>query len=541
MKSGNTNFSHMKSSHIKTFRDYLYQKQNTWLWILLFTAFSQGSMLLTQTVGVDTADAIRTRTANDIAAELSVGRQGIVLVKYLTGHVLVNPLFAGVFTILLLTCAAILWNYLFTSVSGIDRGPAVYAFSLLLCSSPVLMEVFYFKVQALEIAAGLCLVAVSLLCTFRFATDDRRRSLWLSGAVLCMLIYMSIYQALVPLFVVGAQICFLLYFGLRPLAAQISRETSDAAPASAQTSGIRDMLRFTSRFILAFILGFGCNELLSALFFSHGNAYIDQLFFWGSRPVTECLYHIGAYAFKTLLGFGIYFPPTYLILFFFALLLFLITPGIASDNMSRLLVLDLLLLGLSPIYLPIAIGGRIPVRAQLTLPFTLAFFAWLFYALINRYQTGRKALSLGAALALVLTCYLQLYTDLDLGYTDQMRYQTDALIAHDLINAIDLLQEEHAYPVVFVGSYEQDLNPSCVIGEVTGHSMFAWDAAVPPEGVWSNKRCLAFLSCFGGNYPDADNASIEAAYASSGDIPCYPADGCVQLRGNLIIVKLSEP
>lgn len=556
----------------KSFLKYIQDHHILWLWVLLFAFLSQGTILLTNTIGVDTADAIHTMTRSDIQAEFSVGRQGIVWIKFLTGHILVNPLFAGVFTIFALTLTAMLWSYLLYYVSGIENGGAILSFSLILCSSTIFLETFYFKVQALEIAIGMCLAGLSLLFTYLWITKGKIG--WLTASIGLMLIYMSTYQALVLLFVIGAQMCFLLHFGCNILHISnrnsgpdsVSQHITDHSPDSKADCSMKNMWSFVLKFIFAFALGLGINQLISKLFFSSGNAYLDNLFYWTQRPLTESLYNLAAYSFKTLVGIGIYYPETYpgmvlltLFLLFLSARASSVNGGHPSARASKkdgnsaslrgekiLYGLNVLLLMLSPAYLPIAIGGRIPHRTQFNLPFTLAFCGWLAIVLLKSLN-GRavRFLSYLAAALVFLTCYRQLSVDLDLGYTDQMRYQTDSAIAHDLIRAIDDLQgdlkKDEAYPLVFVGSYEKPLNPSCVIGEVTGRSMFAWDVEPEPVGVWSGGRCLAFLNCLGGDYTLADSDTIAAIYADSSDIPAYPAQDCVQLRDGVIVIKLSEP
>lgn len=587
---------------MENFFKYIKRNHMLWLWVVVFTAFSQGGMLLTDTVGIDTADAIRTMTANDIAAELSVGRQGIVWVKFLTGHILVNPLFAGVLTILALVMASMLWSYLFFTVSGIDNRMATGAFAFILNSSAIFMEVFYFKVQSAEIAIGMCLAALSLLFTYQWIAGNSENAgtskqtiasgrgvtgfLYPVFAVLLMLVYMSIYQALVMLFVVGAQMCFCLHFRHDTAKTRTTADTgiSVKTHTSEKNNASVKPGTFILKFILVFLVGFGANELISKLFFSAGTAYIDKLFLWGTHPLTECLYNVGAYSFKALVGIGVHYPATYLPMAILAAICFLRCESSTQPDKAALpgtpgrwlITLNLLFLIISPAYLPIAIGGRIPARAQMTLPFVLAFFAWLlFVSVTDTAEPAHQGLTLrrmGITLGMlftVLTCYLQVWADLDLAYTDQMRYRTDSLIAHDLIRAIDEIQYSASradaatdaisadaatdtvirnqitppYPVAFVGSFEKPLNPSCVMGETIGHSMFAWDTEADPAGVWSGGRCLAFLSCFGADYELADEGQIAEIYADPTvqAMPCYPAADCVQLHDDVIVVKLWMP
>jgi len=496
-------------------------------------------------------------------------------------------------TILALVMASMLWSYLFFAVSGIDSRTATGAFAFILNSSAIFMEVFYFKVQSAEIAIGMCLAALSLLFTYHWITGNSENAgtskqnissgrdmtgfLYPVLAVLLMLVYMSIYQALVMLFIVGAQMCFCLHF--RHAAAKARTTADTGISVKTHTSGKNNASvkpgTFILKFILVFLVGFGANELISKLFFSAGTAYIDKLFLWGTRPLTECLYNVGAYSFKAFVGIGVHYPMTYLPMVILAVICFLRCESSTQPDKAALpgtpgrwlITLNLLLLIISPAYLPIAIGGRIPARAQMTLPFVLAFFAWLsFVSVTDTAEPAHQGLTLrrmGITLGMlltVLTCYLQVWADLDLAYTDQMRYRTDSLIAHDLIRAIDEIQYSASradaatdtvirnqltppYPVAFVGSYEKPLNPSCVMGETIGHSMFAWDTEADPAGVFSGGRCLAFLSCFGADYELADEGQIAEIYADPTvqAMPCYPAADCVQLHDDVIVVKLWMP
>ncbi len=154
---------------MKVFYDDIREKCNLWIVVFLLALFSHGTMLLGNSIGIDTEDLIALQ-GTFYEEWLSMGRQGLVFLKLIFGTGVFNPQLAGVMTLLFLTAACILWTSLFSCISGKDSRTATFVFSGLLLVSPLITEQIYFKLQSMEVAFGFCLMAVSLLFVYEVVT-----------------------------------------------------------------------------------------------------------------------------------------------------------------------------------------------------------------------------------------------------------------------------------------------------------------------------------------------------------------------------------
>lgn len=530
-----------------TLKEYVIK--NRWLWFLvfLFTLLCHGSMLLGDTVGIDTEDLI-VRHGMFYESWLTTGRQGLVVLKKLMGNVIFSPYLSGAMALVFLTLACILWTWLFSRITGKVNKAAVFVFSMLLNASSILTEQLYFKLQAAEISLSFCLTALSLSLVYggRGLLADKRKRLYgllcLCGAVCLNLITFSAYQVLVALFIFGAAACFVLWYFF-------------GNPGMGEGGG-KSCWRFIVIFAGIFFVSFVCNQVITALFFS-GSDYLAAQIQWTSRPLGECLRDIGLHmeyvliggqAYRILLrllhavgvhsemvGGQIYYDNNYgvfCILVCVAVVLYFRKRGKRGAVPAVTGVLGCLL---APFYMTFLCGGEQVIRSQLVLPFALAFLA---YALLLFFPDSLPAY--GVLALCLLTGYQQMQYTLRLNYTDQVRYESDVRIASAIMEEINRLEDgECSYPVVFIGSRQAELNTSCLRGEPIGYSFFEWDTAMEPPGFHNTMRILGFMHTLGVDYAQADPQQTAAAVEYSGGMADWPQEGSVVLRDGVIIIRLS--
>lgn len=539
-----------------------YVKRNRWLWlcVFLFIGLCHGSMLLGDTVGIDTEDII-VRQGLFYDSWLLTGRQGLVLLKKLMGNIIFNPYLAGAMTLVFLTLACILWTWLFFCITGKENKAAILVFSLLLNASSILTEQLYFKLQAAEISFSFCLAAVALFLVYHGMgrLGDKKKRIYgllcLSCAVFLNLVTFSAYQVMVALFIFGAAACFFLWYFFGDSG---RKEGVWRAPERRDGTGTGGKIcrGFIGVYAGIFLVSFACNQVVTALFFS-GSDYLSSQMLWTVRSAGDCLRDIGLHmeyvliggqVYRTILrllhavgirseliGGQIYYDNNYgifCILICVAVFLFFRKRRKQGVVPAVLGVAGCLL---APFYMTFVCGGEQVIRSQLVLPFALAFLA---YALLLFFPDSLPVYGiLGLCL---LTGYQQTQYTMLLNYTDKVRYESDVRIAAAIMEEINALEDEECtYPVVFVGSHPAELNNSCLRGEPIGYSFFEWDADIEPFGFFGTHRILDFMHTLGVDYMQADAAQTAEAVAFSEEMADWPGKGSVVLRNGVIIVKLS--
>ncbi|MGN0484251.1 MAG: glucosyltransferase domain-containing protein [Lachnospiraceae bacterium] len=504
------------------FKDYLHKKEYLWITIFLFAVISHGSMLLSNSIGIDTEDIISSQQSF-YHGWLITERQGLVLLKTIFKTQSFNPYFAGAMTLLFSTTACILWTYLFSYITKKENNCATFVFSALLLSSPILTEQYYFKLQSMEIAIDFCIMAVSLYLIFRTfeASSFKLKLLYAASATLLNLILFSSYQAMPPLFLFGCGVCFLLYY--------IFDETG--------FSTAKEIWSFIASYALIFFASFLLNTGITKMFFS-GSPYLAKQVRWFSCSIKDCLENIYDNLSAMILGKNFYYTKSLAIFSVITLAcIFLFFLSHKEKKYKLLCILGCFFTLLSPFFMTFLCGGTTPIRSQLVLPFLLAFLA---YDLLL-FLADRQNLTVVLLLLCLVTGYQQLKNTMMLNYSDQVRYESDVRIATSMIGDINKLQDaDHSYPVFFFGLHAAELNPSCVMGESIGHSIFTYDIDVKPKGYYNTKRILGFMNTLGVQYKQGTKQQTRLAAAYSKEMPSWPQEGSITLQNNMIIVKLSD-
>ena len=506
---------------MRAFYKYIREYCSLWIVVLLLVLISHGTMLLGNSIGIDTEDIITLKDAF-YGEWLSMGRQGLVLLKLLFGTSIFNPHFAGVMTLIFLTAACFLWTYLFYCVSGKKNGTAAFGFSVLLVVSPLITEQLYFKLQAMEVTLGFCMMAVSLLMVYRAATatDIKKRSVLLAVSVVFNIVLFSLYQVMVPLFLFGAAACVFLYCFFQ----------EDAAA---------DVLkRLSILYVLEFMGSFVFNQIITAAWFSSGAGYLTGQVRWFSQSFKDCLINIYWHVKAVVLGQGLYYSKLYPV----GCLLLVVIVLCACRKRERVLMrvggcVSLLLVIAAPFYMTVLCAVEPVMRSQMVMPFALAF---VVYALILCLESRRSAVQI-FLIVCVIAGYVQLKSTMTLNYTDGVRYESDVRIAETIMQEINELEDEiHSYPVIFMGKHEAELNNSCVKGDTIGYSFFEWDADVEPRGFYSTRRIVDFMHTLGGNYIQGNEEQVVRAAEYSKQMANWPVKGSIALHDGCIIVKLSD-
>lgn len=150
----------------------------------------------------------------------------------------------------------------------------------------------------------------------------------------------------------------------------------------------------------------------------------------------------------------------------------------------------------------------------------------------------RRAAWLCVAATIVVQCAVHLW----LAYTDQVRFRQDAKRARILLAELERANNGSLpeIPVIFVGYQSAELTGICRRTEMYGWSFFEWDYSVErPTG--ATHRIAGFVQAYTKNRlnEEATGEQKERAAVLAAGMPDFPAEGCVQVTGDFVVVRLS--
>ena len=506
------------------FKEYVIKNKWIWLLVLLFTVLCRGEMMLSESIGIDTADIIADKEGM-YYSWLGIGRQGLVFLKWLTGSLVFNTYFVGVGTIVMLTLACILWGYLFVYVSGKESRIATLFFSGILVSHTILTEQLYFKLQAFEICVALCLTSLAVLCGHIFALKKRPVAFVL--ALPLMLIIFSVYQVMNALFLFGAVSCFFLYyfFGISE---------------SEEEKNGKELWLYILRFAIVFLVGFVLNQAITALFFSNAE-YVNNQISWGKMPLADCILSIFTHVKNVALGENVFYIKTFSL--FAVILIIQVVLALKNSKLTSkyLGALCLILLFMSPFYMTLITGGLNVARSQLVLPFTLAFMGYVTCLFKVKGEKLQRVIKIAVWCVGCLTLIYQVPYTMRLNHTGELRYESDVQVADALIEDIMVYQNaDCSRPVVFIGGHEEPLGDNSLHGDCLGESILNWDTEVEPKGYYSTLRIVNFMEYRGTTFRRGNEDETLYSYKVSREMNDWPAEDSIRLVMDLIIVRLSE-
>lgn len=530
-------------------RAYLDRYKTQFFWVGLFAFLIHGSKLNSVIIGIDTEDLIHLQEAF-YGGWLNTGRQGLVLLKYLTGSAVFNPYFAGAETLVFLTLGTVAFLLLWDRVSGAGSKPAWVGCALLWIAHPVLVEQFYFTLQSAEICAGILLTAIALWLVYE--AGERGRFLGYLYSGLLLLISFSVYQIFVVLFIFGTVTVLLLQTlkedgeGSVELPADRS-ERLHPGQRGGQPRKLSGMLRQMCPYVGVFLAAFLCNSLITKLFFSESN-YLSSQVKWGSLSLRNCIYKIAIHVRDVLTGQNSIF---YSWVFGALFLLGLVEVFFLLKRHGFRLLFYYVSLMTTPFLMTVVCADVPAVRSQLVLPALTGFLVYLDALLAVRVRSAcsgsesglRKGL-LCPMVILVLLCVAggvaEVQMSLRLYYTDACRYAQDEAFARELIGKLEPLIGEDETPVVVLGSREFQPNHACVRGEMIGHSVFEHDVEEEPRFYWSTRRVIGFLHTLGYDCEQLPDKNIPYAIDFAEDMDVWPGEHSVEHAGDMIVIKLSE-
>ncbi len=512
--------------------EYLKKYKFHVFWAGLFVLLVHGAKLNSPAVGIDTEDLIHLGT-EFYDGWLNTGRQGLVFLKYITGSVVYNPYFAGLFTLVAFAVAVTGFMMLWDCAVGRDSriGGGVLCGSMLLwIAHPILVEQFYFTLQGAEIGIGMALTALALGAIL-WAQEKGGKKRWIAYLVsgLLLLLTFSIYQIFVVLFIFGAVTVLLL---------QTIRE---GHPKQGFTGVVKEVLPYASTFLGAFL----CNTVITKVFFSESE-YLSNQIRWGELSVRDCIYSIAVHGRDVFTGQNSIF---YSWVFGVLCLIGLVVALMLVKKQGWGLIFYYVALLTTPFLMTVVCADVPAIRSQLILPAMTGFVLYVDVLMMKSLQRSEKtAKRKGAfgpiyALLAVLAIFGSLWEiqiSLRLYYTDACRYAEDEALGRALIVQLEDLIGQDGTPIIVIGSRAFRGNNACIEGEIIGRSIFEHDVEEEPRYYWSTRRIVGFLHTLGYDCEQLSDKNISYAEDFAVDMDPWPDDDSVIHAGDMIIIKLSE-
>ena len=502
------------------FKRFLITNQKVFIYFFLIAVISYGYELFNFSFSIDEEVGSFSKAQNEYVY-LSVGRWGIFFANQLFSPESVLPYYPFLIAIVCLSISGVL--FITSESSSLS---AKILFGMLFISHPVHAYYLTFNTSNLYYGMGMVLSTVSYLLFIKSMKVQRYQWWYLLSSILLLAIALSLYQAMIAFFLVFVMYrLFNLHFNERKISWEnVFVYLTRLTVVLISSLIVYKLVDITTRY---FVLGGTSNGQL---------AYINDLFGWGKKPVSEIISELMRFIAGSITGWSAY--QNFLgissksILVLFAILVYYVIkmPGSFISKSFKVLCLGILLL--SPFSLILLNGKPLPLRTMMSFPLMIGILWWITYQ-----QSGSilRKIMLLAAIVLIIN---NTYNNTRLFYATHTSWQADRDIANRIIErayALDPPKVDGCINFVFIGHYHHTSNRLFIKSDVHGASFFEWDMGVP-------ERMNFLFKTMGINEiqvvskEQVNNIGYELKL-----MPCWPEKGSVALFDGIVVVKLSEP
>ncbi len=503
-----------------------------------------GFLVFSGTIRIDTEELMNHPGSK--LGWLSIGRFGLAFLKDILGLQTHHMVWSGLLFFLFFWLGANLLTFGIYHFSG-GKSYSYWIFLLLYSTSNIWSYQVYFSVQQAEVAcAMLLLVSAAFLSVQAVFEKMGAARIWrLLVSFVLLVLGLGAYQALAVYYIAACLIFFLVGIGRET---GIEQEQKDG----------RLLLRCLG-LVLFFACAYAAYAAIADAWFMAGADYMNAQSGWSRYPVTDCIKNVLRTAKNLLFAIGprnfSFYPAAAL---FTAVWLVRIFAGIYGRQGGRRFVLWLLALTAllaSPLFMTIYMGEMLVTRAQFALPLAAAFLG--MYAIDGLSERGERetkaqeqkrtagvcvwARRLGVIFVSVVLLGQCTY-NLRLAYTDQVRFEDDAAKTEQLLT---LLAKANGgtlptQPIAFVGYQQAELPKWCRRTEMYGWSFYEWDYdSKRPAG--ATHRIVGLIQAYTGAVLEeaVTEEQLLAAAQMAQPLSDFPADGCIAVTDELVVVRLS--
>lgn len=454
-----------------------------------------------------------------------IGRFGLIFVKKLLNLSWYNPYLGGILLLVALWLSAMAAGYLFYSVDSWLGSASLGVFMMLFLIYPTYVDQFLFQYQAFEVMLAVFFLLISnwyLLESIR----ERDKTAFVASIPLVIVSY-GIYQNMVSI-----QIC--LYLGIFLFMAYDRKAENNIVRAVI----VQDILHF--------IITLAAYSVIAMFFWKSEGNYLEGQIGWG-MGIWATFLNIFSYFKMLVVSDGVYYTRVYVVccLMGFAALFLLVK---RLGKKAFWYALGLAGVVVSPLSMPILMGGVIVPRIQMTLPLANAIL-WLFGFRVI-YAEVREHWKAGSRVLIMIVGGILIF--MNTAPTMRMFYTRDVIGRADEMMTTVIVKDLGAFPassvgkpIIFWGHREALTNAACSKPDRTHASIFISAYEVQyffePKYFFSTYRIIGYWNTLGYDWfcgPTVEMMSL--AYEQGEDMPAYPCTGYIKEFDDYIIIKLGE-
>jgi len=351
--------------------------------------------------------------------------------------------------------------------------------AIILISSPIFLEQYYFSLQAIEVSFSIALMMLAYLQVYWWMVDGRR--IYSATVILTLSCCFGFYQSNVVLFIVGVLIILLA----------INEEDT------------KKNINYITKCFVIWILSL-CGYLiikkivLICLNIEKGE-YLESQITWLTGSVAESCFMIAKSIGRVVFGLGHVLNLGYLVCI--VLVIWKISKSGTIIKWKNFYLAALLI---APLLLNIVMASRLLIRSVLGVPFVCAFFFWYYY------KENKKFFVL-----FMLIILSQLINGQLLIYSDNVRYTNDIKIAKKIYQDCNANKKS---VIVFYGVERPENWGFSYKGQTFGHSFFEWSNGGPDA---DEIRIWYFMKLHGMKFelPNEEEVEIGKTINFSKDFP----------------------
>lgn len=467
--------------------------------IIIIVAFSLLFFLqriLVPAIGYDT-DQYLADSGEARKQWLSCGRYMLAGIDFLIRKIGYNIYIANFITAVNMAVYAVLFVYFLNVVFETNDIYRNILTAIILISSPIFLEQYYFSLQEIEVSFSLILMMITYLQTYLWIVENKKIYILTISLILSCCI--AVYQSNAVLYIIGVLIVLL----------KINEENTK--------ENIRNIFRCCAVWTVGLMEYFLMKKIVLFYLGIKEGDYIEGQITWLNGSISEACVMIAKSIGRVVLGIGHVLNLGYLIC-----IVYVIWKIVKSDSILKWKNFYLAALLISPMLLNVLLASRLLIRSVLGIPYVCSFFFWYYY------KENRKLSVVFGLLILSQIINSQL-----LLYSDNVRYKNDIKIARKIYQ--DCNADEKTV-IVFRGVEHPEEKCFSYKGQTLGHSFFEWSNGESDADEW---RIWYFMKLHGMEF----QLPNEQEYQEGNKLDLkneYPQNGYIIEKNECYYVNLGE-
>lgn len=413
---------------------YIKQNKKLIIFIFLISILLFVQKIICPSIGYDT-DQYLTNPEETHRVWISHGRYALVFMSHFLGKLWMNPCVANILTSINIAVYTVLFlaflNMLYEDKDK-KRNTIV---AILLISSPIFLEQYYFTLQAVEVSFSIILIMLAYISTYCWIVENRKKYAVIVYGLLTFCF--GVYQTHVVLYIIGVLMILIT----------VNHEN--------QSENIKVILRCVLIWGISLATYFVIKKIVGILMGIPDSGYLESQITWLSGSVIESCFMIMKSVGRVVFGIGHVLNLSY-----FICIIYILWRIKKSDKIITWENFYLLSFLIAPMLLNIIMASRLLIRSVLGIPIVCAVIFWKSWR-ESRYM---RILMIVVAVSQIVNGQLLLYAD-------NIRYTNDVAIAEKIYQ--DCYADKNTI-IVTKGIEKAEDNGFAFKGQTLGHSFFEW-------------------------------------------------------------------